>query len=97
MVPLLLSRKPLADRLVYVPVSQDGSLVEFWPPEELQRRAHYDAWLLRLEELGVDYVVIFDPGSIEMGWMEGHRERFKRLRGDGAVSGLYAFRKVRAQ
>jgi len=66
--PLLGSE--LQNRVLYVPVTADGGVVDYRETEEVSRRASLPAWLERLVEAEVDYVVSLAPRvTIEDYWM----------------------------
>jgi hypothetical protein len=66
--PLLGSR--LRNRVLYVPVTADGSIVDYRTPEDVARRASLPAWLARLVGERVDHVVSLAPRStLEDSWM----------------------------
>jgi hypothetical protein len=66
--PLLGSE--LQNRVVYVPVTADGGVVDYRETEEVSRRASLPAWLERLVEAEVEYVVSLAPRvTIEDYWM----------------------------
>ncbi len=79
----------LQNTLVYLPVAAGGEIVDFYPPGELEESANQEAWLARLEQHGVDYVMSFEPASIELAWMESQPARFERVSGSGQRWGLY--------
>jgi hypothetical protein len=60
----------LQNRVLYVPVTADGSIVDYRLREEVARRASYGAWLARLVEERVEYVVSLAPrNTVEDYWM----------------------------
>lgn len=66
--PLLGSR--LQNRVLYVPVTADGGVVDYRKREEVAERASFRAWLARLVEEGVELVVSLAPRTtIEDVWM----------------------------
>lgn len=74
--PLLGSR--LQNRVLYVPITGDGSIVDYRTPTEVGRRGDYRAWLERLVEARVDYVVSLAPRwTIEDQWMRNTPELFE--------------------
>lgn len=83
-----LGRK-LQNRIVYVPVSSDGKLVDFWPPGELARNSDYGAWLNSLKKIKANYVMSFEPASLELFWMEANVGSFELIHGDRRTFGLY--------
>lgn len=75
--PLLGSR--LQNRVLYVPITEDGSIVDYRAPEEVGRRGDYRAWLERLVEARVEYVVSLAPRwTIEDQWMRNTPELFEK-------------------
>ncbi len=79
----------LQNRLVYVPPTKDGRVVEFGPDGELAREADAEAWIGRLAVEEVSEVMSFRPASIELAWMASRPAQFERLAGDGVEWGLY--------
>lgn len=74
--PLLGSR--LQNRILYVPVTADGGIVDYRESDELARRASFAAWLERLVEAEVDHVVSLAPRTtIEDFWMRQATEIFE--------------------
>lgn len=74
--PLLGSR--LQNRVLYVPVTADGGVVDYREEEEVARRASFGAWLERLVEAEVDHVVSLAPRTtIEDFWMRRAPELFE--------------------
>jgi hypothetical protein len=60
----------LQNRVLYVPITADGTIVEPKDVAEVQRRASFTAWLKRLVDAKVDYVVSLAPRTtIEDFWM----------------------------
>jgi hypothetical protein len=79
--PLLGSR--LQNRVVYVPVTADGTVVDYRLGDQVERRAELRPWLGRLLDLEVDAVVSLAPRwTVEDAWMRGHPEVFRRCLGD---------------
>jgi len=64
--------------VLYVPVTADGSIVDQDDPARLRRRADPEAWLRRLDEQRIEYVVVTDPAGVERGWIEARPDRFSR-------------------
>jgi hypothetical protein len=93
--PLLGSR--LQNRVIYVPVTRDGSLVDYRARQALESKADFDAWIQRLEVLGVDYFAALPPRSIEAEWIDRHPERFSPVaRGEDGRAMLYRFERAGA-
>ncbi|MBI5511169.1 MAG: glycosyltransferase family 39 protein [Deltaproteobacteria bacterium] len=73
--PLLGSR--LQNQVRYVPVVDDGTIVDYWRPQDFEGKLDYDAWLGRLAEFGADHLVILAPANVpEAAWVNQHPERF---------------------
>ena len=77
--------------LVYVPITASGWIGNFDGTKAYQQGARYEAWLSRLREWGVAYVMSFWPTSIELAWMRQHPERFEEL-SSGEKWGFYRVR-----
>lgn len=85
----------LQNSVVYIPVSWGGEIRPFGDEaalEEFQLTADFDAWRRRLDERGVTEVMSFEPGSLELSWMEGRPGEFDRLCGQDGRWGLYRLR-----
>lgn len=66
--PLLGGR--LQNEVLYVPVTADGAIVDYWRRDELARRANVNAWVARLLAERVEVVVSLAPRTtIEDHWM----------------------------
>ena len=61
----------------------------FAPGFGRETRADRDAWLARLRAAEIDYVMSFEPSSMELRWMESQPARFERVAGDRVRWGLY--------
>jgi hypothetical protein len=72
----------------YIPPTRDGSVAQFVPHNELEKRADTAAWLARLEAKGITEVLTFPPTSLEQRYMNQDTAHFERLQG-GAEWGLY--------
>jgi hypothetical protein len=75
--PLLGER--LQNRVIYVPVTPDGSIVGIRDPQVTLARADFPSWAARLAEKGVDYVVVKPPPSVEAMWLESAPALFARV------------------
>lgn len=74
--PLLGSR--LQNRVLYIPVTADGTIVDYRERDEVARRGSFVPWLERLVESRIDYVVSLAPRStIEDHWMRQAPELFE--------------------
>jgi len=71
----------LQNRLLYVPVSQDGSIVSYRNPQVVLGSASYADWRSRLEAGQVDTLVTLPPDPIEAYWALKHPESFEALGG----------------
>ena len=89
--PLLGSR--LQNRVTYVSPTADGSVVDYREGEELARRASLKAWIGRLIEEDIDFVVTMNPSPPErINWMVRLPDVFVRERGDDRTDNyLYRF------
>lgn len=85
----------LQNRVLYVPVSPDGTVEPFRSGTTLDgmaRSADYEAWIDRLRQHDVTDIMSFKPASLELLWMDRHPERFERLAGLDGYWGLYRVR-----
>jgi hypothetical protein len=88
--PLLGSR--LQNRVVYIPVTGDGSVVDYRRAEVLADRADFRAWVDRLVAQRVDYVAVLPPDPLEGRWIQSSPELFSLVeRGPGGLCALYRF------
>ena len=75
----------LQNRLIYVPVTRDGSVVDYrdGAADAFADRA---AWLARLDALAVDAVVVMAPVTCpEHAWIVADRERFEVIPARGGA------------
>lgn len=75
--PLLGSR--LQNTLLYVPITRDGSIVDYQDAERVKRLADCSAWLRRLIAHRVEYVVLLPPHSIEADWVQSYPALFRAV------------------
>ena len=87
--PLLGSR--LQNRVVYVPITRDGTVVDYRDETALVAGIDYDAWLRRLVAGRVDYVVLLYPDPPEAAWVRAHPDVFTPA-GDGRARMARAYR-----
>jgi hypothetical protein len=73
-LPLFGSR--FQNAVSYIPVTADGAVVDQHDPSRAHRGADVEAWLRRLDEGRVEYVVTLHPGGIEREWIEARPRRF---------------------
>lgn len=90
--PLLGSR--LQNLVLYVPITQDGSLVDGRDAEGIAARADFRTWLGRLVAARVEEVVSLAPAiGIEAYWIEHAPELFEPLAADSyGLTKAYRFR-----
>lgn len=85
--PLLGSR--LQNRVIYVPPTRDGTIVDHRESERLAGAMDFDAWLRRLRETKVDAFVAMHPNPPELPWVLARPDVFAPLAraesGDGAA------------
>ena len=73
----LLGRR-LQNSVTYIPVSEDGRIVNYEDSTVLPQEASFNAWLGRLIEQQIDVLVCFPPETTEYGWALEHPEVFDR-------------------
>jgi hypothetical protein len=56
----------LQNQVVYVPITSDESIVDYWRPAEALAAFDPRAWLQRLRDRGVDYLIVLQPDPPEM-------------------------------
>ena len=54
----------------YVPVTTDGSIVDYADGGEVAARADREAWLARLREQHIEWVALMGPRTLEHQWVE---------------------------
>ena len=59
----------LQNQVLYLPITEDGSLVSYRDPEEVVAVASREAWLTRLRDEKIDLVAGLGPASIEHTWI----------------------------
>ncbi len=79
----------LQNEIVYVPITEDGAIVNFGPHTDREGKARKQVWFARVAEREVDYVLTFWPRSIEMDWMTDHPELFEWVQGDKVSWALF--------
>lgn len=87
---LLLGRK-LQNELIYVPITTDGSIVEYNGPTDVAAKADPEAWLRRLSEHRIDTLVFFPPFPPEHDWAISRPDLF---RPEGSASPSLVFRVI---
>jgi hypothetical protein len=87
--PLLGSR--LQNRVVYVPITRDGSIVDYQDSAAVRARGDAEAWLRRLVEQRVDYLVLLHPEPPEAAWVRAHPDVFTAA-GEGREGMARAYR-----
>jgi hypothetical protein len=93
--PLLGSR--LQNRVVYVPVTRDGSIIDYRNKEALRTRADFNSWVNRLAAAKVDYLAILWPDPLEGAWAQARPDLFSLVAvGSGGLGRLYRFQPERA-
>lgn len=79
------------NRIVYVPISEDGSVPSFDGTERYLDNVSPQAWLARLHELGMTHVMSFWPRSVEQMWMAENPALFEPV----SVGDKWGFYRVR--
>ncbi|MCH2171954.1 hypothetical protein MK489_14305 [Myxococcota bacterium] len=88
--PLLGSQ--LQNQLTYVPLTRDGSIVDYRRMGELTRVADENSWLTRLSEMDLEYVVSLGPNrTLELGFMRARPGIFEPV-ASGTSGRSHAFR-----
>jgi hypothetical protein len=87
----------LQNRVIYVPPTRDGAVIDAREERELDAASDPDAWIERLVARRVDRVAAIVPAPIERSWMDARPKLFEPIASssdDGSV--LYRFRRERA-
>lgn len=67
----------LQNTLSYVPVTNDGEVIDHRRDGELRARASADAWLRRIDAGGFDHLVLLHPFPMERAWVLSRPRRFE--------------------
>ncbi len=87
--PLFGSR--LQNEIEYVPVTQDGSVFNSWPLKEPVSPLDPEAWLHRLRQRQIDYVVVLPPMQVpELAFMASRSDLFTVVVGGSPHRGVAA-------
>ncbi len=89
----LLGRR-LQNDLTYVPITTDGSIVEYDDPTAITAKAGPEAWLRRLSERRIDTLVFFPPFPPEHAWTVSRPNLFLP---EGSASPSLVFRVIEQQ
>jgi hypothetical protein len=76
----------------YLPITRDGSIVDYERADDVRITADPDAWLARLRAAAIDVVVTLDPPPIESEWIAARPDLFERIATGSANTGHAAFR-----
>jgi hypothetical protein len=85
-----LSGARLQNRVFYVPIRADGRVTDYQTLPDSLPECEFSAWVARLRELEVDWVVTLYPEPPEARWIRAHPELFGAVEGQ---AGLYRFRR----
>jgi hypothetical protein len=91
--PLLGAR--LQNQVRYVPITRDGSIIDYERADAVRARADPDAWLAGLRAAAIDVVVTLDPQPIEAEWIAARPDLFVKIAAGSGSSHHAAFRVVR--
>lgn len=89
-----MSGSRLQNTVVYVPVTEDGSIIDYEQDDRLRKAASFEAWHRRLLDRKIDIVAPLRPFTIELEWIFEHPQHFVpiELRGDDRII-VFAVRK----
>ncbi|MEK7485934.1 MAG: hypothetical protein AABZ60_16550 [Planctomycetota bacterium] len=79
----------LQNRLFYIPITFTRQIVPLHPSFFDKRFGNFLSWFQRIRDQKIDYVMSFDPCSIELEWMREHPESFEFVVGEPLIFGLY--------
>jgi len=68
----------LQNSVTYVPVTRDGSIVDYQDASSLAELQDFEAWLTRLVAARIDLVVTLPAPTPEFAWAAAHPELFRR-------------------
>jgi hypothetical protein len=88
--PLLGAR--LQNHVTYVPITRDGSIVDYEQADDVRAKADAGAWLARLRAAGIDVVVTLDPQPIEADWIAARPDLFEKIAAGAGGTRHAAFR-----
>ncbi len=91
--PLLGAR--LQNQVRYVPITRDGSIIDYDRGDVVRARGDPDAWLAALRATGIDVVVTLDPQPIEAEWIAARPDLFVKIAAGSGASHHAAFRIAR--
>jgi len=83
----------LQNRIVYVPPTRSGHIVDYQLLGDQGEELDEAAWFARLGACGADHLLISAPLTPEMAWVRTHPERFREI---GESEGLHLFRILRS-
>jgi hypothetical protein len=72
----------LQNEVMYVPITADGSIVNYADSDRLAAAADFQSWLERLHRKRVELVVCLSPETVESRWIQRHETVFTRVAGD---------------
>lgn len=78
----------LQNVVTYVPVTRDGTVIDYARAEQLAEQADFRSWLGNLLQQRVDTIVCLPPEPVESQWLRRHGDLFVRLAGDDQA-GVY--------
>jgi hypothetical protein len=69
----------LQNDVLYVPVTADGTIIDYRLTERVYDNADFNTWVTRLIEQRIELVVILYPSPIEHDWIEENPELFEQV------------------
>jgi hypothetical protein len=89
--PLLGSQ--LQNRVLYVPITRGGDVIDYQDAGRVRGEADESAWLARLRDARIDLVFLGEPAPPERAFVLRHPESFELVaRARAGASELYRFR-----
>ncbi len=79
--PLLGSH--LQNTVVYIPLTRDGTVIDYRRFADLAARVDFQVWVERLTEQHIDYFVTLVPPPPELGWIKDSPKLFTPVFGNG--------------
>jgi hypothetical protein len=74
--------KRFQNEILYIPITRDGSIIDYETVDENRQNIDFYSWLKRLKEKEVDYLVLSSPFTPEKQWIIENPEKFNMIFSD---------------